>query len=369
MKISGNNAPEGPEQKPQSGNVYAEAFNGYKEKLKNGGFLRSNKFWVVVLVALFMVFISVNSNTSGSKSRLTAQIRRTQADTDKLTEAVDELTRELKEQQRMEELALTEDEEELARNDAKVQGAEVARLQNVYLSIDETYIPQMDAAIGDEDASREITGKMAAEISANKEELAKSFDDDGVRDGQGIWYSYNTNGVPGRWEFATNASFKGNTTKALWLCYSDDRMLLAYATSDYNADTKLFGTVTVRLTSYAEANVRSDIDPSKPVGDKSLTEQMQDLVDQGVITSDTPPADQPFGQDTIDTNNEIQDARDAYKESVKNGSIDGEGYDPNYDVGLPGSHDPSEPTQGSSDASEPTQGSSDASEPEQEGGE
>lgn len=334
MKMNANNEPDNMKDPAQpKENDRKQAF---VEQIRSGKILRSNKFWLVVIAILFLAFISANSNASGSKSKLNAQIRRLTTETDALNTAIDEYTRELEEQKRMEDAALTQEEEELARNDAKVQGAEVARLQNVYLSIDEKYIPQLDAALGDDEQSRSIISDMNAEITANKNSLDPCFDDKGKRDGKGKWYNYNTNGIAGSWEFATNASFRGDTTEALWLCYSkDDHTLLAYATSKYNANTKLFGEVSIQLTSYAESHVKSDPDPSQ-ASDQSLIDQMKGLVDDGTIQPNTPPADQPFGQDTIDNNNDMQDARDAYKDAVKNGEVDGEGYDENYNIGLGG---------------------------------
>ena len=40
-----------------------------------------------------------------------------------------------------------------------------------------------------------------------------------------------------------------------------------------------------------------------------------------------------------ETVNENDDARQSYKEKVANGEVEGEEYDPNYDLGLNGSDD------------------------------
>lgn len=343
------------------GNVYLAALKEYWDKMqkeaKSKGFFRSTKFWIILIIVLFILFISANNKMSGQRTRLQSQIRHTNTEISKLNTAVDDLKIEMEEQAKIDALTLSNEEEDLARNDAKVQGAKVADLQNEYLSIDEEYIPQImeiestlqelnkkeeDSEIRQkkgelEQQEKELDTAKYNEITEVKGKLDPYFDDNGKRAGKGSWYGYNVNGIPGKWEFATNATFKGNTTRVLWLCYSDDRQLLAYATSRYNADTKLFSDVSIMLTSYAEANINSDDDMLKGSTEElSVTEQLQKLAESGDVTINTPPADEEFDQETIDMNNDVVGAREEYKQKVANGEVEGEEFSTDYITGLQG---------------------------------
>lgn len=343
------------------GNVYLVALKEYWSKMqketKSKGFFRSTKFWIILIVVLFILFISANNKMSGQRARLQSQIRHTNTEIGKLDTAVTDLKAEMEEQAKIDALTLSNEEEDLARNDAKVQGAKVADLQNEYLAIDEEYIPQImeiesalqelskkeeDAEIRQkkgelEQQEKELDAAKYNEITEVKGKLDPYFDDNGKRAGKGSWYGYNVNGIPGEWEFATNATFKGNTTRVLWLCYSEDRQLLAYATSRYNADTKLFSDVTIMLTSYAEANINSDSDMLKGSTEElSITEQLQQLAESGEVKNNTPPADEEFDQETIDMNNDVVGAREEYKQKVANGEVEGEEFSTNYITGLQG---------------------------------
>lgn len=348
------------------GNVYLEALKDYKEKVqkeaKEKGFFKSTKFWIILIIVLFVVFISANNKMSGKSTRLQSQIRNTQTEINKLNTATDDLKMELEEQAKIEAVTMTQEEEDLARNDAKVQGAMVADLQNKYLDIDSEYMPQIInieaqlAKLRDEDETgntekmnelekqeKDLDSAKYSEITDVKGKLDAYFDENGKRSGKGIWYNYNTNGIAGKWEFATNATFKGNTTKVLWLCYDKNHKLLSYATSRYDADTKLFGDVVIMLTSYAEANITNDDDMmqqsiSEQDGTEnlSLTEQLTRLAESGDIDINTPPADEEFDQETIDMNNDVTDAREEYKNKVASGEVAGEEFSTNYIVGLQG---------------------------------
>lgn len=343
------------------GNVYLAALKEYWDKMqkeaKSKGFFRSTKFWIILIIVLFILFISANNKMSGQRTRLQSQIRHTNTEISKLNTAVDDLKIEMEEQAKIDALTLSNEEEDLARNDAKVQGAKVADLQNEYLSIDEEYIPQImeiESALQElnkkeedseirqkkgelEQQEKELDTAKYNEITEVKGKLDPYFDDNGKRAGKGSWYGYNVNGIPGNWEFATNATFKGNTTRVLWLCYSDDRQLLAYATSRYNADTKLFSDVSIMLTSYAEANINSDDDMLKGSTEElSVTEQLQKLAESGDVTINTPPADEEFDQETIDMNNDVVGAREEYKQKVANGEVEGEEFSTDYITGLQG---------------------------------
>lgn len=363
------------------GNVYLDALKEYRDKFqkeaKEKGFFRSTKFWIVLIIVLFIVFISANNKMSAKSTRLQSQIRHTNTEMNKLNTAVDDLKIELEEQAKIEAITLTQEDEDLARNDAKVQGAMVADLQNKYLDIDSEYMPQIvdiEAELTrlreDETENREqisdlekkekdLDSAKYSEITDVKGKLDAYFDETGKRSGKGIWYSYNTSGIPGRWEFATNATFKGNTTRVLWLCYAKDKKLLAYATSRYNADTKLFSDVNIMMTSYAEAHIKNDTDMmeesvSRQTGDENLSiaEQLTRMAESGELEVNTPPADEEFDQETIDNNNDIVGARDEFKNKVASGEVEGEEFSTNYLPGLPGQGSDAPSEQDSDDSAE-----------------
>lgn len=303
-------------------NVYKEALKGYANKVKSGSIFQQNKFWIIILVILFLAFISVNSKSSGTKMQLTVQLKRATTETEKLNNAIAEVKADLEEQAKIESVKLTDEEEDLARNNAIAQGKAVELLQNQYRTV-------------------EYSDPKYKEIKA---ELSGYFDEN--TDGTAEWYIVTDNfetgklsGIPGKWEFASNASFKGNTTNVLWLCYADDpenpqdHSLLAYCTARYNADTKLFSNLKRNETSYAEANRPGNehVDADQSM---SLAEQLQNLANNNSDLITTPDASENFSQDTIDTNNEISENRQSYKDSVRDGEIEGEEYDHNYDVGL-----------------------------------
>lgn len=345
-------------------NIYLVGLKEYKDKFKKEakekGFFRTTKFWIILIIVLFIMFLSANNKMSAKSARLQSQIRHTNTEIGKLDTAVTDFKIELDEQAKIDSITLSQEEEDLARNDAKVQGAMVADLQNKYLEIDKEYMPQIieiEAELNDlnekEDTSenrtkineleqkeKDLDSAKYSENTEVKGRLDAYFDENGKRSGKGIWYSYNTTGIPGKWEFATNATFKGSTTRVLWLCYAKDRSLLAYATSKYNADTKLFSDVIIDLTSYAEANINNDSDMiEKSAGNDenlSIAEQLQKLVEDGELLPSTDPADQEFDQETIDTNNELSDTRDEYEGLVSSGQVEGEEYNTNYITGLPG---------------------------------
>ena len=57
--------PADSEEEFSGGNVYAEALKDYRDKWKEqskkgNGILQNNKFWIVVCVILFLMFISAN---------------------------------------------------------------------------------------------------------------------------------------------------------------------------------------------------------------------------------------------------------------------------------------------------------------------
>lgn len=312
-----------PENKATSagGNVYKESLKKYADKWKNDGIFKQNKFWFGVALVLFMIFLSVNSNANNTRTHLMVQLKRTTADTESLNNAIAETKADLEEQAKIDSVKLTEEEEELARNDAKAQGQHVAYLQNRYLELD----------ISDPDFNK------------NKNELNDCFDKDS-QNWRVPWYSPTQNpetkewdGIIGKWEFVTNASFKGNTADVLWLCYADDpnhpndHSLLAYCEAKYNADTGLFSKVDCKLTGYANANIGTD--GQYNVNDsRSWAEQIKDSVDQGVITP-------PDNNNSVSSNDAVSEVRQSYRKSVANREIEGVEYDHNYDPGLDESSD------------------------------
>lgn len=316
-----------------SGNVYVEGLKAYRDKFKASGLLQTNKFWIILLVVLFFVFLSVNSNASKWKNQLTVKLNRTMAETENLNGAIADVKADLEEQARIDSIMLSNDEEELARNDAKVQGNQVAYLQNKFYSF------RVPADPNDSEATKTYI----AEMNDNKKELDPYFDENGKRLGKSMWYSYgvgNNNGVPGKWEFATNASFKGDTVKVLWFCYANDpknptdHSLLAYTTAEYSASTKLFTNVVTKTTSYAEAKATGDNAFVPNDDETSVLEQFQGVtLDQFQRVAEengvhTPPADEEYI-------NEAAESRDDYKNKAANGEVPGEEYNINYNKGLP----------------------------------
>ena len=333
--------PADSEEESSGGNVYAEALKDYRDKWKEqskkgNGILQNNKFWIVVCVVLFLMFISANSKIGGTKTRYLSQIKRINTEATNLQDAVEELRLELEEQAKIDAIKLTEEEEELARNNAEAQGAHVAYLQNKYSSI-----PALkdQSEYETEDEWKEARNEQQKAYNDIKAELVACFDSNsGISNWQ--WYTCGVDGIPGEWEFVTNASFKGNTSKSLWLCYANDpsnqndHSMLAYCTATYNADTKLFSNMTVKLTSYAEAN-SNKYDPEYEDRDQmSIQEQLNALAEQGTTKVE---GGDSFGD--TETVNENDDARQSYKEKVANGEAEGEEYDSNYDLGLNGSDD------------------------------
>lgn len=333
--------PADSEEESSGGNVYAEALKDYRDKWKEqskkgNGILQNNKFWIVVCVVLFLMFISANSKIGGTKTRYLSQIKRINTEATNLQDAVEELRLELEEQAKIDAIKLTEEEEELARNNAEAQGAHVAYLQNKYSSI-----PALkdQSEYETEDEWKEARNEQQKAYNDIKAELVACFDgNSGISNWQ--WYTCGVDGIPGEWEFVTNASFKGNTSKSLWLCYANDpsnqndHSMLAYCTATYNADTKLFSNMTVKLTSYAEVNSNKYDPEYVDVDQMSIQEQLNALAEQGTTKVE---GGDSFGD--TETVNENDDARQSYKEKVANGEAEGEEYDPNYDLGLNSSDD------------------------------
>lgn len=338
---SSEDAPSDGEEAPAEGNVYAEALKGYrdkwKEQSKSGrGILQNNKFWIVVCVILFLMFVSANSKIGGTRTRYMSQIKRINTEAANLQDAVEELRLELEEQAKIDAIKLTEEEEELARNNAEAQGAHVAYLQNKYDSIPAV---KDQSEYETEDDWKQARNEQQTAYNDIKAELISCFDENsGVKNWQ--WYTCGIDGIPGKWEFVTNASFKGNTSRSLWLCYANDpsntndHSMLAYCTATYNADTKTFSHVEVKLTSYAEAN-SNKYDPEYVDMDQmSIQEQLNALAEQGTTKVE---GGDSFGDSEVV--NENDDAHQSYKDKVKNDEVEGEEYDLNYDLGLNNSDD------------------------------
>lgn len=332
-----------------TGNVYRDNFNMYKEqyskKLKNANLLQNNKFWIAVIVVLFFVFLSVNSNMSKARNQLTVQLNRAVSEYDKVSTAVAELKAELEEQARIDSIVLSNEEEELARTDAKVQGAFVADLQNDLagagielgkISVDlENMGEDSDARTALVEKQRNLIEKQ----KSYKEKLKPYFADNSSSMGPGAWYKYLATGIPGKWEFASNASFKGDTMKVLWFLYADDpenpkdHSLLAYCTAVYNATDKTFHDVQVMTTTYADANAEKYSKSEEYVPDgsgMSIKEQLEQLGG-----GSTPPAGEEYENGTISD-------REGYKEQVMNGEVEGEEFDSSYMPGLHSDNEDSE---------------------------
>ena len=316
------------EDKPAGSNgIYKEALKEYAEKYKHGlrntDMFNHNKFWIIVIVILFFVFISVNSRAAGTKNQLTVQLKRAVTETEKLNTAIDEVKTDLEEQARIDSIKLTEDEEELARNNAIEQGTNVANWQNAYRSLD---IQENYQAFTD-----------------NKNALDACFGDND-KNARTPWSTKLPSTIPGTWEFVTKASFSGNTAKVLWLCYADeDNTLLAYCTAKYNADTELFTNVDLKITAYAQANLGTDDDEA--VNDMEQSASITDMINSlqnSDIESESPAADEEFNEETIEINNELFDSRSSLKDAAASGELEGDGYSQGYDIGLPDSEESEE---------------------------
>lgn len=333
--------PADSEGESSGGNVYAEALKDYRDKWKEqskkgNGILQNNKFWIVVCVILFLMFVSANSKIGGTKTRYLSQIKRINTEATNLQDAVEELRLELEEQAKIDAIKLTEEEEELARNNAEAQGTHVAYLQNKYSNIPALKDQSEYETEGEWKEARNEQQKAYNDIKA---ELVACFDgNSGISNWQ--WYTCGIDGIPGEWEFVTNALFKGNTSKSLWLCYANDpsnpndHSMLAYCTATYNADTKLFSNMTVKLTSYAEVNSNKYDSEYVDMDQMSIQEQINALAEQGTTKVE---GGDSFGD--TETVNENDDARQSNKEKAANDEAEGEEYDPNYDLGLNGSDD------------------------------
>ena len=71
-----------------------------------------------------------------------------------------------------------------------------------------------------------------------------------------VWFSYNQPNT-GRlvWKCITTYDTKQTDLKGVWICYANnatDTQLVAYATADYNVETKLFSNAKVYVTEYGK---------------------------------------------------------------------------------------------------------------------
>lgn len=291
-----------PAQAAEGGNVYKESLDMYKEKWKTqimeGGLFRKNKFWIVLGIVLLVVFLSANSSANNKKTRLTMQLKAATVQTGQYENAIEEVKADLEEQARINSVKLDEEQEELARNNAVEQGVYVASLQNMYKNLD--IQTQRDA------------------INNNKKALAECFGPNEKNAGT-PWYP-STGCIPGTWEFASRASFLGDSAKVLWLCYADeDHSLLAYCSADYSAVTKLFTNMDYRLTRYAEMHIQTDDTPQES---QEQILSIQEMLQQ--LAGDDIPEDPGFD---ADANNSLYENRESDRQSAAEG---GEEYDDNY---------------------------------------
>lgn len=269
---------------------YGAAIKEQADKIKAKGLLQQNKFWIIVCVVLFFIFISVNSKVSNEKTQLTVKLNRLTKETEDRSTALEQLKIELEEQARIDALKLDEEEEELAKNNAIDQGVHVADLQNMYKKLDAATNPEM--------------------FRDNKDALDICFGDDD-KNARTPWYS-SAGGISGTWEFASKASFVGETARVLWLCYSDDdHTLLAFCTAKYNARTKLFSNVEWNMTAYAIANIRADEEYDDEMGEfTSLLDTLKTYYEEEFEPSyANPDADMDA----------VFDARDRYNEKYGDG--------------------------------------------------
>ena len=286
-------------------NVYKESLKMYADKFKEKGLLRQNKFWIVLIVALFFVFLSVNSKMTGYRTQLTVKTRRAAAETQSLNDAIEEVKADLEEQARIDSLKMTKEEEEMAKNNAIEQGTKVAEYQNAYRHLD-----------FDKDYDAYQSNKDALDICFGPNDKNSRVE----------WYD-SFAGIPGSWEFASKAPFSGKTAKVLWLCYSDDgRMLLSYCTASYNADTKLFTNVKRQMTGYAQANLKTD---GYVPTEAEETTSICDMLDNMKSTAD-PSEEIPEEEIPEEVTNELFNSREQLKDAARN---NGE-FDENHNIGL-----------------------------------
>lgn len=324
-----------PEKKKPETGVYKKAIREYAEKMKKdkkpADLLRSNKFFIILLVLLFFVFVAVNSRVNNTNVRLRAQIQATTKQINDLTEATEEERARQEEQERIDAAELTEEQEEVAMNDAKTQGSMVAYLQNQFTVYSDAYQESLEEG----DDPTEAMDAYRENINTNQTELEAYFDKNGQTNGLTSWSSILSTTIPGTWEFATNAAFKGETAVVLWFCYAndpdnpEDRSLLGYCTADYDVNTKLFTNVDVQVTRYAQAHAANDSETAPNEDEQPIVEQLQELSKESWVNDTS----EDFDQETLDENAALSDTRESYQEAVANGETDAE-YDPNYEIGL-----------------------------------
>lgn len=301
MKVNMNKTPDTkPEVKKKPDDKTPEPV----KKITFQELIRTNKFWIVLSVILFFVFLFVNGNMNSAKTYYTVTLRNLKSDTAELESAIDDVKAKLDEKAKIEAVTLTQEEEQSANNNAAEQGELVAKLQNTYKTTDVSDSPD--------------------EFNANVEALNNCFDDTS-KDARVPWYGGDEY-VPGTWEFASKASFTGNTAKVLWLCKSDkDGILLAYCIATYSAETKLFSGVEYKMTKYAEASANPNAEDTTN-GVASIIDSLKKMVKNGEIESD----DGELDKKDIKANNEVATNRNSLKDAAKE-----EGkYDSRYDIGI-----------------------------------
>lgn len=293
-------------------NVYMDKWN---ELIRDGGLFRMNRFWIVCAALLGIILLSVNSSYNSTKMQLTLKIKRITSSIGDYELAIADVKKDLEEQARINSIKLTEEQEELARNNAIEQGVKAAMLQNAYRNLDKN-------------TDRE-------KYTENMNQLAACFDQVNGSKGQTVWYP-SANAIPGTWEFASKAPFYGNTANVLWLCYADeDHTLLAYCTATYNASTQLFSGVEWKLTRYAESHIAAAGEGTANDGKiSSVTDALKDLAESGQL-GDIPDTGSGPDGGMSGENNGLSDVRETYKDAVANGDVDGEEYDERYNTGLP----------------------------------
>lgn len=306
---------------PEKG-IYKKALMECAEKAKNGkdSIFKKNKFWIAVCIVLFLCFISVNSRTSREKMQLTLKLNNLTKETMSLIGATDEVKADLEEQARVESVQLEKEEEEKAKNNATEQGVLVAKLQNDYREI------QPPAPNEDAEQLKEQQAAYREAIDKTKNELSTFFgpDDQNART---PWYNYvDPVGIPGTWRFASKAPFKGTKAQVLWLCESEDGMLLSYCVANYDAETKLFANVDWKLTQHAQVNMGTD----EEIPEGSDVGNMTNALD-GVIS----PSDVEAAEQDPETTGDLSDTRTSYKEKVANGEVEDDEWDENHNIGLP----------------------------------
>lgn len=107
----------------------------------------------------------------------------------------------------------------------------------------------------------------------------------------GPWYEAASGTVKYTWKFNSTYSFSGDFVPVLWTCVTEDDVLLAYTTGEYNASTGTFTHVEPHVTSIGEDYIDKQNMSNDPMGNSSESDgdealdRIQDIIDSHSTTS------------------------------------------------------------------------------------